>query len=111
MSEKTEPLAEAVIDKALQKPSMMFGVPLVTVFLPEIFIFMILFVILGFWAVVLLPLHVVLMTKSNANVFWVEDLITDFFEIKLSPEVGVRGKNVVTHHPNYTLVKRKDSLL
>lgn len=110
-NDNIEQLYVAVIDKALQKPSMFLYVPLLKVFLPEVFIFVGLFAILKFWVVVFLPIHIVLVIKTNQNIYWVDDMITNFTEITLSSNTGLRGKRVITHRPYYEKSTRKDDIL
>lgn len=93
------PLYEAVIDKALQKPAMFLYVPVIKVFLPEVLIGMFLFALLKFWVIVLLPIHLVFVIKTNINIYWVDDFFTNFFEITLASNKGIKGKKVLTFIP------------
>lgn len=110
-NDNSNQLYVAEIDKALQKPSTFLYVPVIKVFLPEVFIFMGLFAVMGFWVVVFLPVHLILMMKTNENIFWVDDMITNFFDITLSSNKGIKGKNVLTYQPYYKRSTRKDDLI
>ena len=107
-NDNTNQLYVAEIDKALQKPSMFLYVPVIKVFLPEVFIFMGLFAIMKFWVVVFLPLHLILIMKTNENIFWVDDMIANFMDITLSSNMGIKGKRVITHQPYYMKSTRKE---
>lgn len=93
------PLYVAEIDKALQKPQTFLYVPMITVFLPEMFFLLGGIALIGFWVVIFIPLHLVFIINTNLNIFWVEDMITNFFEISIAGNKGLKGKNVVTYAP------------
>lgn len=104
-------LDKAEIDRALQKPVMMAYVPLHTVFVPEIVIIFCLSALIKFWVIALLPLHYVLMIKSEENYFWVNDLIANISDVFMSSNTGIKGKNVITHQPFYARRNKKSDIL
>lgn len=101
----------ADIDKALQKPSMALYVPVFKVLLPEIFVLMLLFILIKFWVVIFLPLHLILVMKTNQNIFWVDDMITNFFEVILGGSTGLKGKKVMSYQARSTIEEKRENTL
>jgi hypothetical protein len=110
-SDKEVPLYGSDIDKALQKPSMAMYVPVFKVLLPEIFILMLLFILIKFWVVIFLPLHLILVIKTNENIFWVDDMITNFFEVIMGGSTGMKGKKVMSFQARSSIQEKRDNTL
>lgn len=105
------PLFVAEIDKALQKPQTFLYVPMIKVFLPEVFVLVGGMAFIGPWVAVLIPLHFVFVINTNMNIHWVEDFFTNFFEVTIAGNKGKRGKNVVTYTPSSNKEQKRNQKL
>jgi hypothetical protein len=99
------PLEKAPIYRGPQTPALQFYVPL-PVFVLECLLLLVGLRFLGFWMAVFLPLHLILMMKTNDNPYWVRDVIADFNHRWFADNKGIYGKAVVTFSPR---VSKRDS--
>ena len=70
-------LERAVIYRGPQAPVLQAYVPL-PVFGAECMLLLLCIRIFGFWTLLLLPLHLVLVLKTSENPFWVRDLVASY---------------------------------
>lgn len=70
-------LERAVIYRGLQAPMLQAYVPL-PVFGAECMLLLLGVRLLGFWFLLALPLHLILVLKTNDNPFWVRDLLANY---------------------------------
>ena len=88
-------LERAVIYRGPQAPVLQAYVPL-PVFGAECMLLLLCMRLFGFWTLLLLPLHLVLVLKTNDNPFWVRDLvanlaISETFAQRIANEFGNKG--------------------
>lgn len=97
MSEET-PLQTARIYRGPQVGPLLFYVPM-PVLIAEVFIFMAAFKILAFWALSLLPIHLIPVIYTRVNPNWLRDLKADIRYRWFAPNKHIFGKGVVTYSP------------
>lgn len=89
-------LIESVVIRAGQRPAMFAYVPL-SVFIFEALVGMILFRLIGFWVIALLPIHLIFVIKTADDYHWLTTLKADFYNyLFFVKNKGLYGKKVVT---------------
>ncbi|WP_371436624.1 hypothetical protein [Polaromonas sp.] len=88
-------LERAVIYRGPQAPVLQAYVPL-PVFGLECMLLLVGMRLFGFWTLLLLPLHMVLVLKTNDNPFWVRDLIASYRHRWFAQNKNTHGSGVVS---------------
>jgi len=94
-------LERAVIYRGPQAPVLQAYVPL-PVFAAECMLLLLSMRLFGFWTLLLLPLHMVLVLKTNDNPFWVRDLAADHRHRWFARNKNDQGSGVVSFSPHTT---------
>lgn len=92
-------LEKAVIYRGPQVPALQAYVPL-AVFGVECMLLLLAMRFVGPWALVALPLHIILVLKTNENPYWVRDLLADYRHRWFVANKDVYGASVVTFTPH-----------
>lgn len=71
------PLERVAVYRGPQVPALQAYVPL-PVFGAECMALLLGMRLAGFWCLLLLPLHLILVMRTNENPFWVRDLVADY---------------------------------
>ncbi|MEP6721269.1 MAG: hypothetical protein ABJA77_07485 [Variovorax sp.] len=99
-SRHEEPALEpAVIYRGPQAPVLQAYVPL-PVFGAECMVLLLGMRLLGFWTLLLVPLHLVLVLKTNDNPFWVRDLVASYRHRWFVQNKNTHGAGVVSFSPH-----------
>lgn len=94
--EDDDNLKESVVIRAGQRPALVAYVPL-TVFMVEALLGLVLFRLMGFWSLALLPIHFILVVKTAEDYHWLTTMKADLYHWWLFVKnKGLRGKKVVT---------------
>jgi hypothetical protein len=100
MGRHEEPALErAVIYRGPQAPVLQAYVPL-PVFGAECMLLLLCMRVFGFWTLLLLPLHLVLVLKTNENPFWVRDLAASYRCRWFVENKNVHGDGVISFTPH-----------
>lgn len=99
-------LERAVIYRGPQAPVLQAYVPL-PVFGAECMLLLLGMRLFGFWTLLLLPLHMVLVLKTNENPFWVRDLMASYRHRWFAQNKNTHGSGVVSFSPH---VGRRETL-
>jgi hypothetical protein len=92
-------LERAVIYRAAQAPVLQAYVPL-PIFGLECMLLLLCMRLFAFWALLLLPLHLLLVMKTNENPYWVRDLIADYRFRWFADNKNTHGHGVVSFSPH-----------
>ncbi|RYE57878.1 MAG: hypothetical protein EOP20_06810 [Hyphomicrobiales bacterium] len=92
-------LERAVIYRGPQAPVLQAYVPL-PVFGLECMLLLVGMRLVGFWTLLLLPLHMVLVLKTNDNPFWVRDLLASYRHRWFAQNKNTHGIGVVSFSPH-----------
>jgi hypothetical protein len=92
-------LERAVIYRGPQAPVLQAYVPL-PVFGAECMALLLCIRIFGFWTLLLLPLHLVLVLKTSENPFWVRDLFASYRHRWFVENKNSHGEGVVSFTPH-----------
>ena len=92
-------LERAVIYRGPQAPVLQAYVPL-PVFGAECMLLLLCMRLFGFWTLLLVPLHMVLVLKTNENPFWVRDLLASYRHRCFVQNMNTHGKGVVSFSPH-----------
>lgn len=92
-------LERVVIYRGAQAPVLQAYVPL-PVFGVECMLLLLGMRLVGFWILLLLPVHVVLVLKTNDNAFWVRDLVASYRHRWFSQNKNLHGPGVVSFSPH-----------
>lgn len=92
-------LERAVIYRGPQAPVLQAYVPL-PVFGAECLLLLLCMRLFGFWTLLLLPLHMVLVLKTNDNPFWVRDLVASYRHRWFAQNKNTHGVGVVSFSPH-----------
>ena len=92
-------LERAVIYRGPQAPVLQAYVPL-PVFGAECMLLLLCMRLFGFWTLLLLPLHLVLVLKTNDNPFWVRDLVANSRFRWFVDNRNAHGDGVVSFSPH-----------
>jgi hypothetical protein len=97
---REEPALErAVIYRGTQAPVLQAYVPL-PIFGMECMLLLLGMRLFAFWTLLLLPLHLVLVLKTNENPFWVRDLVADYRFRWFADNKNAHGRGVVSFSPH-----------
>lgn len=89
-------LQESVVIRAGQRPAMMLYVPL-SLFIYEAMLGLALFRAIGFWVIVLAPIHLYFVVRTAEDFHWLTTLKADIYYWWLFvTNKGLHGKDVVT---------------
>jgi hypothetical protein len=92
-------LERAVGYRGPQAPGLQAYVPL-PVFGAECMLLPLCMRLFGFWTLLLLPLHMVLVLKTNENPFWVRDLVASYRYRWFAQNKNTHGNGVVSFSPH-----------
>lgn len=92
-------LERVVIYRGPQAPVLQAYVPL-PVFGAECMLLLLCMRVFGFWTLLLLPLHLVLVLKTNETPFWVRDLIASYRYRWFVENNNVHGDGVISFTPH-----------
>lgn len=92
-------LERVVIYRGPQAPVLQAYVPL-PVFGAECMLLLLCMRLVGFWTLLLLPLHFVLVLRTNDNPFWVRDLMASYRHRWFVLNRNARGNGVVRFSPH-----------
>jgi hypothetical protein len=92
-------LERAVIYRGPRAPVVQAYVPL-PVFGAECMLLLLCMRLFGFWTLLLLPLHMVLVLKTNENPFWVRDLMASYRNRWFAQNKNTHGNGVVSFSPH-----------
>ena len=92
-------LERTTIYRAAQAPVLQAYVPL-PVFGVECMLLLLAMRLVGFWSLLLLPLHLVLVLKTNDNPFWVRDVLASYRHRWIVRNSGGQGRGVVSYSPH-----------
>lgn len=98
-------LNESTVIVAAQRPALVLLVPMY-VFVAECLLLLVLGGVLGFWALILMPAHVLLITLTDADFQWPRKLWCTLKMHTLVSNNGIRKRGIVTFIANPIL--RKD---
>lgn len=98
-------LQKSAVFRGPQQTATQFYVPL-PVFLAEAVFMVAGFLMLGFFVLALLPLHLIAMDKTNKDPLWVKDLTADIWNRVLASNRGQYGKNTVTFAPEPPRIRK-----
>lgn len=98
-------LNESTVIVAAQRPALVLLVPMY-VFVAECLLLLVLGGLLGFWALILLPAHILLITLTDADFQWPRKLWCSLRLHTLASNNGIRKRGIVTFIANPIL--RKD---
>lgn len=93
------PLERAVVYRAAQAPVLQAYVPL-PVFGVECLLLLAGMRAVGFWSLLMLPLHLVLMIRTSEQPFWVADLCASYRHRWLVRNRDLHGRGVVSFTPH-----------
>lgn len=89
-------LIESVVIRAGQRPAMIAYVP-ISIFIGETLAALLLFRLVGFWVLALVPVHFYFVVRTAEDYHWVSSLKADLFHYWiLVSNKGLHGKGVVT---------------
>lgn len=97
-------LERAVIYRAAQAPVLQAYVPL-PIFGLECMLLLLCMRLFAFWALLLLPLHLLLVMKTNENPYWVRDLLADYRFRWFADNRNTHGHGVVSFSPHSSRAK------
>jgi hypothetical protein len=104
---REEPALErAVVYRAAQAPVLQAYVPL-PVFGAECMLLLLGMRAVGFWTLLLLPLHILLVIRTNEQPFWVTDLLANYRHRWFVRNKNSQGEGVVSFSPH---LSRKELL-
>jgi hypothetical protein len=92
-------LERAVIYRGTQAPVLQAYVPL-PVFGVECLLLLLGMRLLGFWTLLLAPLHLVLVLRTSENPFWVRDVLASYRHRWFVQNKGTHGDGVVSFSPH-----------
>ncbi len=92
-------LERAVIYRGTQAPVLQAYVPL-PIFGTECMLLLLCMRLFAFWALLLLPLHLLLVLKTNENPYWVRDLVADYRFRWFADNRNTHGRGVVSFSPH-----------
>ena len=92
-------LERAVIYRGTQAPVLQAYVPL-PIFGMECMLLLLCMRLFAFWTLLLLPLHLLLVLKTNENPFWVRDLMADYRFRWFADNRNTHGRGVVSFSPH-----------
>lgn len=98
-------LNESTVIVAAQRPALVLLVPMY-VFVAECMLLLVLGGIVGFWSLILMPAHILLITLTDADFQWPRKLWCSLVTHTLVSNNGIRKRGVVTFIANPIL--RKD---
>jgi len=99
-TDHSEPALErTTIYRAAQAPVLQAYVPL-PVFGVECMLLLLGMRLVGFWSLLLLPLHLVLVLKTNDNPFWVRDVTASYRHRWFVRNGSGQGRSVVSYSPH-----------
>ncbi len=92
-------MEKAVIYRGAQAPVLQAYVPL-SIFCLECLLFVLCMRFASLWALLLLPLHVVLVLKTSENPFWPRDLVADYLHRWFVSNKDTHGRGTVSFCPH-----------
>lgn len=93
------PLERAVIYRGAQAPVLQAYVPL-PIFGVECMLLLLCMRLFAFWALLLLPLHLLLVLKTSENPYWVRDVVADYRFRWFADNRNTRGGGAVSFSPH-----------
>lgn len=102
-----EQLDESTVIRAGQRPALVFYVP-INVFLIEAALALFLFRVIGFWVVILLPIHFYFVIKTADDYHWVQSFLAWREHCLFAGNKGLHGDDVITFTANPIKPGKKD---